>query len=93
MKPKFKVGDKVRVLRASTDEEHDLWVDSWVPFSMDKYIGEVHTIIDILTYSTDFVPNPEYATYRLSNSYIFPEFVLQNEIQIGQQLLFSFMEE
>ena len=90
--PKFKVGDKVRVLRASTAEERDLWVGSWVSYSMDKYIGEIHTIRNIFTYSTDSVPNPEYVTYGLRGGYIFPEFVLQKVNEVGKQLLFSFME-
>lgn len=85
--PKFKVGDKVKVLRASTDEEHDLWKDSW-GHGMDKYIGKVLTVIAVL--------NTEdcYKAYKYCLSDIrlnFPEFVLQNEIRIGQQLLFSFM--
>lgn len=88
--PKFKVGDKVKVLRASTKEEHDLWLDSWV-YEMDFAIGNKYTIIRCLTSGLE--EGALYPKYTLDdNSYCnFPEFVLENEMNIGQQLLFSFM--
>ena len=85
-KPKFKVGDKVKVLRASTFEEHHLWGDTWYPPGMDRYIGGKYIINGITREDNEF------PSYRFK-SYNFPEFVLQSEIQVGQQLLFSFMEE
>lgn len=86
--PKFKVGDKVRVLRASTDAEHDLWMDGWNP-RMSGYIGKVLTVIAVLN-TDDY--HKAYKYYLSDVRLNFPEFVLQNETQVGQQLLFSFME-
>lgn len=89
-KPKFKVGNKVRVLRASTDEEHDLWGDSWVE-GMDENIGKVLTIDYI--YCDEWQKEYEYCKCTMGESgFAYPEFVLENEIQVGQQLLFDFME-
>jgi len=90
--PKFKVGDKVRVLRASTSKERYLWGDSWCPLGMNDYIGKVLTIssvhCDILQQSY------EYCKYAMrESSYNYPEFVLQKITVKGQQLVFSFMEE
>ena len=48
MKPKFKVGDKVRVLRVPTEEEYDLWKDSWL-LEMDSAIGNEYTISHCIT--------------------------------------------
>lgn len=87
--PKFKVGDKVRVLRASTEAEHDLWRDSWQR-SMDRYIGKVLTVIVVLN-TEDY-----YKTYKYYLSDVglnFPEFVLEKEVRVGQQLLFNFYKE
>ena len=90
-KPKFKVGDRVRVMRASTDEEHDLWHDCWMP-EMDDVIGKV-MIITYVTHDTDMWGDSLYPKYNLLETGLnFPEFVLQNEIRVGQQLLFNFME-
>ena len=90
MKPKFKVGDKVRVLRASTDEEYDLWGDSWVD-EMNEAVGKVLTIDYI--YCSDYQEEYKYCKYSLvENGYAYPEFVLQNDMQVGRQLLFEFME-
>jgi len=84
--PKFKVGDKVRVLRASTDAEHDLWCDTWCTPDMNEMIGKKYTIGSICTYG-EF----EYASYDLKGMWRVPEFVLENEVQIGEQLVFDFM--
>ena len=86
--PKFKVGDKVRVMRASTDEEYDLWKDTWAG-DMSEYIGKVLTVIEVLN-TEDYYKAYKY--YLSDINLNFPEFVLQNEIRIGQQLLFNFME-
>ena len=89
-KPKFKVGDKVKVMRASTKKERDLWGDSWM-CEMSKTVGKVLTIEYV--YGDGYQEEYEYCKYALAeNGYAYPEFVLQNEIRIGQQLLFSFME-
>ena len=89
--PKFKVGDKVKVLRASTKKEHDLWGDSWT-CDMSKTVGKVLTID--YTYDDDYQKKYEYCKYELVESgYAYPEFVLQNDIRVGQQLLFNFMRE
>ena len=91
MKPKFKVGDKVKVMRASTKKEHDLWGDSWMR-EMSKTVGKVLTIDYI--YHDDYQEEYEYCKYALVESdYAYPEFVLQNDMRVGQQLLFNFMEE
>jgi hypothetical protein len=86
--PKFKVGDKVRVLRASTEEEYDLWRDSWQP-SMNRVVGKVMTIIRV--YPNNCSPYPKYCLEGTGMN--FPEFVLEKEIRIGQQLMFDFMRE
>ena len=92
MKPKFKVGDKVKVLRASTEEEHDLWMDTWMP-SMNDAIGKVCTIryCDSNDYWNSDTKYPKYHLKEYNSN--FPEFVLQSKIQIGQQLLFDFAKE
>ena len=88
-KPKFKVGDKVKVMRVSTKKERDLWGDSWIP-EMSGTVGRVLTIDYI--YCDNNQEEYEYCKYRFGeSSYAYPEFVLQNEIRIGQQLLFEFM--
>ena len=90
MKPKFKIGDKVKVLRASTTEEHDLWGDSWI-HEMSKTVGKVLTIGYV--YGDDYQEEYEYCKYALVESgYAYPEFVLQKVNEVGKQLLFSFME-
>jgi hypothetical protein len=88
--PKFKVDDKVKVLRASTDDEYDLWLDSWVD-EMDFAIGNVYTIIRYITYG--LAEGALYGKYILDDGTHcnFPEFVLQSEIQVGEQLEFDFM--
>lgn len=87
--PKFKVGDKVRVLRASTNAEYDFWMYLWEP-SMNEAIGKVMTIVCI-THDTGRWGDNLYPKYRFSYTGLnFPEFVLQ--IKVGQQLLFSFMD-
>jgi hypothetical protein len=86
--PKFEVGDKVRILRASTDEEYDLWGDAWCDSWMGENIGKVLIVNDLQNWDNCY----EYCKYRL-NGYWYPEFVLENEIRVGEQLLFSFMKE
>ena len=89
-KPKFKVGDKVKVMRASTKKERDLWGDSWMP-DMDKAIGKVFLISYVL--SDDYQEEYEYCKYELvEGGYVYPEFVLQKVNEVGKQLLFEFME-
>ena len=92
MKPKFKVGDKVKVLRASSPVEYDLWKDIW-KMGMSKVIGEVCTI----TYcnpNTHWDSDTVYPKYQLDKcSLNFPEFVLQKVNEVGEQLLFEFMEK
>lgn len=89
--PKFKVGDKVKVLRASTDKEYDLWGDSWVD-EMDESIGKF-LMIDYI-YCSDWQNEYEYCKYSLKESgYAYPEFVLEKGTCVEQQLLFEFMEE
>ena len=86
--PKFKVGDKVKVLRVSTKAEHDLWGDSWVG-EMNKNVGKVVTIAYI--YCGARQKEYEYCKYRVEKTnFNYPEFVLQNPTK-GQQLLFNFM--
>ena len=79
---KFKIGDKVKILRKSTDDEHDLWGDSWVG-EMDKGIGTVATI-EYVDCNNRF----PYPKYQLNFTYLnFPEFVLQKVVVKGQQLM------
>ena len=89
--PKFKVGDKVKVLRASTDEEGKLWGDSWCGY-MGTNIGKVMTIDKSLNYDNNYM----YYKYKLKEDkggYWYPEFVLQKKDVKGEQLLFEFMKE
>ena len=89
-KPKFKVGDRVKVMRVSTKKERDLWGDSWV-CGMSKTVGKVLTIEYV--FGDGYQEEYEYCKYALAESeYAYPEFVLQNDMRVGQQLLFSFME-
>ena len=89
-KPKFKVGDKVKVLRASTEEEHDLWGDSWMG-EMTKRVKQVLTIEYI--YCDGYQEEYDYCKYIMKeDGYAYPEFVLQNDMRVGQQLLFNFMD-
>jgi hypothetical protein len=83
---KFKVGDKVLITRASTEEEYNLWGDGWIS-DMDKYIGSFCVIEAV--YEED-------NTAYLSNAgdWAYPIFVLKNanEDKSGQ-MLFDFMYE
>ncbi len=87
---KFKKGDKVKVLRASTENEYELWGDSWV-YKMNQSIGKVFIIRLYCGPHTIY----NFAKYKLEdNSYCwFPEFVLEKESVAGQQLVFDFMKE
>ena len=84
-KPKFKVGDRVKVLREPSSDEG--WGDCWVP-EMTDTIGRVLTVDCVYSYGYRV---HLYALYPISLRY--PEFVLQNDMWVGQQLLFSFMGE
>jgi len=94
--PKFKVGDKVKVLRASTKAEHDLWMDSWAS-EMNGAIGKEGIIVHCNNNEYwglgKCCPKYMLEINGMSCGYSFPEFVLQNEIQVGQQLLLEFMVE
>ena len=80
--PKFKVGDKVKVLRASTDEEEDLWGDAWVD-SMNRRINTVATILHV-----DYDNRFSYPKYKFNSEGMnFPEFVLQAVVNVREQLL------
>jgi len=83
--PKFKIGDKVKVMRASTHAEEHLWDDVWFAEGMDCMIGEKYTIRAI----NDIWCGNEFISY-LVGGYMLPEFVLQ-DATIGKQLLFDFM--
>jgi len=85
--PKFKIGDKVRVLRASTSKEHNLWGDEWVSW-MDVNIGKVLIVNNLKNHGNHY----KYYKYSLDGCW-YPEFVLERGIRIGQQLLFTFMEQ
>ncbi len=89
--PKFKVGDKVKVLRATTKEEdsHSVWYNSWNKDGMDCMVGQEYCVDYVNTWSDGDTMYPQYC---LGGNYSFPEFVLQ-DITIGKQLLFSFMGE
>ena len=88
--PKFKVGDKVKVMRASTDEEYDLWRDVWMP-EMGDVIGEI-CIIGYCNPNGHWDSNDLYPKYTLDKCGLnFPEFVLQKVNEVGKQLLFDFM--
>ena len=91
MKPKFKVGDKVKVLRASLEGEYDLWRDSWL-VEMNSAINNEYTISGCVTRRENF-NEYIYKYYFDGRSYCFPEFVLQKVNEVGKQLLFSFMSE
>lgn len=88
-KPKFKVGDKVKVLRASTEAEQNLWKDPWM-YSMNRVVGEICTITycNPNTYWDSDEIYPKYVLDKCSLN--FPEFVLKKEIEVGEQLLFDF---
>jgi len=88
-KPKFKKGDKVKVLRASTDVERDLWGDEWVE-SMNETIGKIYTIRFVFTWPQEYgyiYPIYTFEEFGLN----FPEFVLQ-DVMAGKQLEFDFMK-
>ena len=88
IKPKFKIGDRIKILRASTESEHDLWGDSWV-LNMNRMIGKTVTIQKCINCDNKY----KYYKYRIKEyDYSYPGFVLQ-DITIGKQLLFSFMSE
>ena len=91
LKPKFKVGDKVKVLRAPTEGEYDLWRDSWIP-DMNDAIGNEYTISTCITREKN-INEYIYKYYFNGRSYCFPEFVLQKVNEVGKQLLFNFMNE
>lgn len=84
--PRFKVGDNVKVLRASITAEEFLWGDCWCSL-MDKNIGKV-LIVDRLQ---NWDNNYEYYKYSLDGCW-YPEFVLQ-DATVNKQLEFAFMKQ
>jgi len=87
---KYKVGDRVKVVRASTLDERDRWGDSWVP-NMDRFIGRWCIISGISTFRKNtcrLYTEGDNVHQRLN----FPLFVLI-KMEVGQQLEFDFMKE
>jgi len=80
MKPKFKVGDKVRVLREPHTSE--TWGDCWMS-EMSETIGQILTVDYV--YGDGHMYNLHPICLR------YPEFVLENKILVGEQLVFDFM--
>ena len=90
-KPKYKIGDRVRITRASTEEEYDLWWDCWNR-EMTLTINRVVTICFIdMSGKRDGAKFCKYAFKE--TDYNYPEFVLEPEVKVGDQLLFPFMSE
>lgn len=89
-KPKYKLGDRVKITRASTEGEHDLWMDSWNE-EMDYTIGMVVTIKIVNEMHKNSAKFCKYRFVEISFNY--PEFVLEPEISVsvGEQLKFDFM--
>ena len=79
---KFKIGDKVRVIRIAKSRENG-WDNSWVP-GMNDYVGRVFKILKKDTGKGVCLGDEHWN---------FPEFVLEPEIKSGDQLLFNFMED
>ena len=85
--PKYKIGDRVRIIRTITTEEHDLWWDVWID-QMDNFIGRVATIKGVYLWKD----KSEFCRYTFKEfPFSYPEFVLELEIKTGEQLEFSFM--
>lgn len=80
--PKFKVGDKVKVMRKPRITEK--WGDCWM-CEMSDTVGQTLTVIYV------YGDGPMYTLSPIRLRY--PECVLQNEIEVGQQLTFDFMSE
>ena len=97
MLKKFKVGQRVRIIKK---------VDSWTYYGIrtpwwaglndnNDGIGNVYTIIAIagkggIDFCSGYRLNTE--TFECDWNAFYPEESLEAEIEIGQQLLFSFME-
>ena len=84
---KYKKGDRVKVLRASTLDEEHKWTDVWIP-DMDRFVGKwciVVSVKDLTCYGLR-IEGDNYTTWS------FPAFVLA-KIEVGQQLEFDFMRE
>ena len=79
--PKFKIGDKVIISRASTEEEDSKWDDAWVS-PMNKYIGNECIITHLCENGVVILTN--------SGAWQYPIFVLK---PVEKQMLFSFMYE
>ena len=91
---KFKVGDRVRVIR------EDIFWSYWM-LEMSSLVGEVHTIVGECRLADKACPTlvvPGYNSGIISGmrergEYGFPEHCLELAIQPGEQLLFAFMKE
>lgn len=97
MLDKFKVGQRVRVIKKVSSWSYYGIQCSWDE-GMDMTIGKVYTVIAAIAGKDGIECNSE---YRLNTSetdvnsdwdYFYPEESLEAGIEIGQQLLFSFME-
>ena len=88
MLKKFKVGQRVRVIKKvqSWNSSHGVWCNC-----MDWSLGKVYTVLEVT--NIDYLLD---TAYDLNNylvyNYFYPEESLEAEIEIGQQLLFPFME-
>ena len=84
---KFKNGQKVRV-KVWEDMPWDLY-DLW---GYAKRVGVIATIEGINTFSSDFYSGYDVEFEDKSSACYFEE-ELESVIKVGEQLLFSFMEE
>lgn len=84
----FKVGDKVIITRASTEEEDSggylhLWDNGWYSYGMDNMIGKTVTISHIFGKNQVLIKED-------GGHYSWPMFVMK---RVSNQLLFSFMKK
>lgn len=83
MAAKFKIGDRVLVTRASTEDEYYLWNNSWI-VDMNRTIGKICTICQVSNIYKGIY------TYRFEEySFSFPEFVLRRPIKSKQLYLWE----
>ena len=88
---KFKKGNRVKVLRASTQDEEHKWSDVWIP-DMDRFVGK-WCIIDYVNDSTCCGLYIEGGNCKYFHTiWNFPAFVLA-KTEVEQQLEFDFMKE
>lgn len=83
---KYKIGDKVRVTRIAASQENG-WENSW-PDIMDRCVGHVFEVTYVYGKSGIQLDTKD----MTGSMYGFPEFVLEPEIKIGEQLEFDFMK-